>query len=419
MNDDILPLVISHIRSTAALLRLRATCRAALRELSVERVMGMPLERIRLFARPCSESIGVAKQTARPEDIGASFTDQGESFWTWGNTASGRVCINRYERQKGGEAWKQLGMYEASNPSATFLWLHVAEAGVISMLSAADNSLPIIFTAFRCEQRRPLFHCEIDKRLLLDDDASPPAYRFNKRNLLFASWAGRSFLAILPVSRQASSVGLMRIEADGGEWRWWDVSVTRDDEQTLLPIRAMCQVDSCIYVMPGLGGALFALDLAADAPHPRPVDTLPLLDAEVSMIQVLLILCSGADKTALLSAFQNKTASDVAECSVFNRCFPTKSATTSSRTPPKSARSSTSKRAAPRRGASCRRSSAPSSSSTPRRRSPFFSTRARSSSSTSPPATSPGAAASTTSRRASRCMRTRCGRWGWICWCTG
>jgi len=280
-HADTLTLIIAHIRCTKTLLRLRSTCRAARDELSIERIVGMPIETLKLFVRPDARHVMGRSQTVWSDDIGACFADNGREFWTWANTTCGKVTIDHYAAE---DEWKAVATYEANVPAATYLWLHVTDGGLICTLSVVDDALPIVFHAFKCDAPHAVLQTELDNNLLLTlqteiessmlfgmDDDAPVVYRFHKENVLFASWRDRSFLAIMPNSHL--SLGLLHIK-DEGKWVWWDVC----------QVHAMCQTGQRIYAM--TCDALLALDLEAEDPEPTFVDTLPLLPAAASSMKV-------------------------------------------------------------------------------------------------------------------------------------
>lgn len=281
-NDpDILSLVSVHIGCTRTLLLLRATCRSARDELSIERIMGMSTETLRALACPDVQYVMGSPQTVWPDDIGACFTDQGGGFWTWASTTCGKLTINKYALL-GGE-WAPVTRYEASVPHATYLWLHITDGGLICTLSVVDDDWPIMFSASVCHSSRPVLQTKLDRSLLLEngsyeDAFAPEIYRFRQENILFAGWKGRSFLAVVPNSY--SSLGLLQIKAEGA-WTWWDVHTGRAPH-----VRTLCQSGKRIYAMQGSGGMLMALDLEDEEPKPELVDVLPMLPTIVSSIQV-------------------------------------------------------------------------------------------------------------------------------------
>lgn len=276
LNSDTLIQIIGHVRCTKTLLTLRATCRAARDELGIERITGMPIDTLRLFVCQKPQFVMGRLQNVWPDDIGACFTDDGKEFWTWANTTCGKVTIDRYAADE----WRAVATYEANVPCATYLWLHITDGGIICTLSVADDALPIVFSAFRCEETHAMLQTELDNSVLLTSSGeadAPVIYRFHQENVLFASWKGRSFIAVMPNSHKM--LGLLQIKQEGA-WVWWNVH----------QVHAMCQAGSKIYAMPGRGEALFALDLDADQPEPAIVDTLPRLPATMTEMKVNFIL---------------------------------------------------------------------------------------------------------------------------------
>ena len=286
-DSDTLGLIITHIRCTKTLLNLRATCKAARDEIGIERIAGMPMDTLRILVCPDRRLTMGRCQNVWPDDIGACFTDNGKEFWTWANTTCGKVVVDQYAVV--GNEWKAISTYEANVPSATYLWLHVTDGGMICTLSVIDDALPIVFSAFRCEDTHAVLqtefdnsllltlHTELDRSLLLENESeeefAPVIYRFHQDNVLFASWNGRSYLAVMPNSHKL--LGLLQIKQEG-VWVWWE----------LHQVHAMCQAGSKLFAMPGQGQMLFALDLDTDEPEPALVDTLPRLPMTVTKMEV-------------------------------------------------------------------------------------------------------------------------------------
>ena len=204
-------------------------------------------------------------------------------LWTWTNTHNSKVCIEQYNLDRDG--WRHTAAYEANAINSNYLWLHVAEGGMVCTLSVMDENLPIIFSAFAASTDLVgmNLHTEIDRQLLLKSNGT-----FDKENILFANWKNRSCLLVIP-NVEIFSLGLLRIK-NNGVWLWWDVLINHQTPASLkaFSIRAACQLENRILAMPACGGVLFEIDLNDDTPAPHMAASLPILPREISSMCAML-----------------------------------------------------------------------------------------------------------------------------------
>jgi len=280
---DIISLVVSQISSTKALLNFRLACTTTHNEIPIAHVAGMPLETLqRLIA--ARHRVIMGSPRGMPQNcgnIGASFNESGTALWTWSNINSGRVCIERYALHQDGD-WRHSVSYEATTYNSTYLWLHVAEGGIVCTLSTMDEDLPVIFSAFSPDDALGInLHTEIDRQLLLNADAT-----FDSTTVMFASWKGQAYLLVIPTT-ETFSMGLLRIKKDG-PWIWWDVQINYPNNTRPMRVRAACQVDSRILALPDRGGMLFGIDLNDNSPIPSMAARMRILSVDISSMCAIM-----------------------------------------------------------------------------------------------------------------------------------
>ena len=278
MLADVLSLVLSNMQHTRSLLNMRRTCRQAWKALSVELIMGMSVDRSRLFFEPIISNIGVARSVGA---AGLTPLRQRAACVVWNHKLTNLIELNQYSYSN--TKWQRDFSFEATTPASTYLWVFVSADGVLCTLSAADDgNRPLIFTALRLGTDGLMMCTTISRRLLMQS-----ATDIKPDSLLFASWANRSFLIVLPCNEHRHKIGVLELDSEHERWEWWEVSVVVQN-QDQLQMGPMYQIENYVFVMPLGGTALFLLDLAIPVPRPQLAlyHALPQLPTHVTAMKV-------------------------------------------------------------------------------------------------------------------------------------
>ena len=278
MLPDVLTLVLANIQHTRSLLNMRRTCRQAWKALSMEHIMGMSLHASRLLFHPVTSSVGIARSPGVP---GLTTIRQGATCIMWNTKKEKFIEINQFSNAN--RKWKRDFSFEVSTPASTYLWSFVSADGLLCTLSAAEASNhPLVFTVLRLSTDGLIMCTTIHRNLLI----MPAANSVKPDSLLYASWAGRSFLIILPCNEHSHKVGVLEIDSELERWEWWEVSVVTKD-QGQLQMGPMYQIDNFVFIMPLGGTSLFRLDLAMPVPRPQlAYHYMPTLPTHVTAMKV-------------------------------------------------------------------------------------------------------------------------------------
>jgi hypothetical protein len=281
-TPDIWSNIVQHIDCTKTLLNLRRTSKAFSQLITIDDVIGAPINSARVLWDPKMEKYEKISVSAH-EDMEGVLSDDGNKMWVWVYTNP--IRLTQYEvgeEFKNGAMTKHIVTFVTPNSNDSLLWLKVADNGIICLLSTTQINTgvhnPVLLSVLRrfpdSEFLEMILVTELDRkdimrRSLFEDETDE--YVFSRNSLQCFTWNHKTFVIMLPVSHK-DTIALLEVQQFHGKWRTWRI----DFDQSKY-IGCIKQANHLLYILPAQAGAVFVMDLSKSDPSPKLLHLLPIL----------------------------------------------------------------------------------------------------------------------------------------------
>ena len=251
----------------------------------MELITGIPSKTLQLFCNPKVTRYGRI-EVSDNEDIEGVLIDDGKEFWAWVYTDPIRLTQYSIEEDSGNRTvTRRVTKFKTSYSNETFLWVKITSNGLFCMLTVANDEQDSSPATISVLQRIPgqellemVMTAGIERKHIMRQSFlvdEPVENTFSRKSLHCFTWAGRSFLVMLPLHKR-DQIWCMEIQ------NVTDATWTCHTIASSLRIGCIRQVKNLLYIFPERAGRVYTMDFNETDPCPVFRHTIPELPTGVS-----------------------------------------------------------------------------------------------------------------------------------------